>query len=235
MKTPIGRPVPRLPVGRSIAIVAACLCAGVTLDASASPVAGDVPLSTAPIIDLDFLNISGPTVPDRSGNANDGAGKKGDIGAETNWSPTTTLDSQGNTAIVVDGTQKQRIEIPNRSGSLDVNSFSILVQFSLDESVSTDPIHERYELMEKAGSFWMNIREDTNPKYVLRVGGYFNGSAHSLTGTHVIPNKTLTWAIGTYDGTNLKTYIANGDGSNLILDNSGPRTGTVSTGATITG
>lgn len=223
------------PAIRGSMIVAASIWLGASGSASGSPIAGDVPLATAPIVDLDFLNISGPTVPDRSGNANDGAGKKGDIGAETNWSPTTTRDSQGNAAVVVDGTQKQRIEIPNRSGSLDVNSFSILVQFTLDQSVDTDPVSQRYELMEKAGSFWMNIREDTNPKYVLRVGGYFNGVAHSLTGIHAIPNKSLTWAIGTYDGVNLKTYVANGDGSNLVLDNSGPRTGTVATGATITG
>jgi len=235
MKAPIARRIRGLPAIRGIVIVAVSICLGASVGASGSPIAGYVPLATAPIIDLDFLNTSGPTVPDRSGNANDGAGRKGDIGAETSWSPTTTRDSQGNAAVVVDGTQKQRIEIPNRSGSLDVNSFSILVQFTLDQSVDTDPVSQRYELMEKAGSFWMNIREDTNPKYVLRVGGYFNGVAHSLTGIHAIPNKILTWAIGTYDGANLKTYVANGDGSNLVLDNSGPRTGTVATGATITG
>ena len=57
----------------------------------------------------------------------------------------------------------------------------------------------------------------------------------ALTGTRVIPNKTLTWAIATYDGAHLKTYIADGDGSNLVLDNSVAQTGTVATGATITG
>jgi hypothetical protein len=200
-----------------------------------SPVAGDVFLATGPIIDLDFWNISGPTVPDRSGNANDGAGKKGDIGFETNWNPSTVPDSLGNAAVVIDGMQKQRIEIPNRSGSLDVNQFSILVQFTLDTSVDTDPAHTRYELMEKAGSFWFNVRQDTSPKYVLRVGGYFNGKARALTGTRVIPSKTLTWAIGTYDGAYLKTYVADGDGRNLVLDNSVAQTGTVTTGATITG
>ena len=220
-------------------LAAACIGAGTFPSAGAaelpSVAAGDVALAAAPIIDLDFSNISGSTVPDRSGNANDGVGKKGDIGAETNWNPGTVSDSQGKAAIVIDGTQKDRIEIPNRSGSLDVNPYSILVQFTLDETVDTDPVSLRYELMEKAGSFWFNIREDTNPKYLLRVGGYFNGTAHALTGTRPIPNKTLTWAIGTYDGAQLKTYIANGDGSNLALDSSIAQTGTVATGATITG
>ena len=170
---------------------------------------------TAPIVDLDFLNISGVTVPDSSGHANDGVGKKGAVGFETSWNPSTAADTQGNVAVVFDGTQMQRIEIPNRSGSLDVNQYTILVQFTLDESLDTDPLHQRYELMEKAGSFWFNVREDTTPKYLLRTGAYFNGTARSLTGTRVIPHKTLTWAIATYDGAQLKTYIADGDGGNL--------------------
>ena len=74
--------------------------------------AGAAP-STGATIDLDFGNISGSTVPDGSGNANDGTGKKGAVGSETSWSPTTTPDSQGNPAVVFDGTQKERIEIPN--------------------------------------------------------------------------------------------------------------------------
>ena len=224
-------------VRRVIALVAACMWVGTSPSASGfqSPAAGDASLATGPIIDLDFLNISGSTVPDASGNANDGAGKKGAVGLETSWSPSTVADSQGNTAVVFDGTQMQRIEIPNRSGSLDVNQFSILVQFTLDESVDTDPLHQRYELMEKAGSFWLNVREDTTPKYLLRTGAYFNGTARGLAGTRVIPNKTLTWAIATYDGALLKTFIADGDGSNLVLDNSRAQTGTVDTGATITG
>lgn len=238
-KTLPGKPVcrPTVRFAGVMALVVACMWVGTSPSASGfqSPTAGDILLATGPIIDLDFWNISGSTVPDRSGHANDGVGKKGDIGSETSWSPGTTTDSLGNVAVVFDGTQKQRIEIPNRAGSLDVNHFSILVQFTLNASVDTDPAHLRYELMEKAGSFWFNVRQDTSPKYLLRVGGYFNGTARALTGTRVIPSGTLTWAIGTYDGGFLKTYIADGDGRNLVLDNSVAQTGTVSTGATITG
>ncbi len=191
---------------------------------------------TGAVIDLDFGNISGAMVPDGSGNANDGAGKKGVVGSEAAWSPSTTTDSQGNTAVVFDGTNAERIEIPNTAGSLDVHHFSILVQFTLNESADTDPAHQRYELMEKAGSFWFNVREDTTPKYRLRVGGFFNGnSTDTFTGTEVIPSNTLTWAVATYDGAQLRTYIAHGDGTHLVLDNSRAQTGTLNTGATITG
>lgn len=230
-------PVPKGRFTGVIAFVASCLCVVTTASASGfqSPTAGDVTLATTPIVDLDFWNISGTTVPDRSGHANDGAGKKGAVGFETNWSPRTTTDAQGNAAIVFDGAQKQRIEIPNRSGSLDVNHYTILVQFTLDASVDTDPLHQRYELMEKAGSFWFNVRQDTTPRLLLRTGGYFDGSAHALTGLRAIPQKTLTWAIATYDGALLKTYTAKADGTNLVLDNTRVQTGTVATGATITG
>jgi len=197
---------------------------------------GAAALPAGDIIDLDFGDISGSTVPDQSGNANDGTGQMGAVGVESVWNPTTTTDSQGNPAIVFAGAQKERVEIPDRAGSLNANHFSILVQFSLNESTDTDPAHQRYELMEKAGSFWFNVREDTTPKYVLRVGGFFAGkSADTFTGTRVIPSNTLTWAIATYDGAHLTTYVANGDGSSLALDKSVAQTGTLNTGATITG
>ena len=80
------------------------------------------------------------------------------------------------------------------------------------------------------------MREDTNPKYRLRVGGFFNGrAADTFTGNRVIPNHTLTWAIATYDGAHLRTYVADGDGTHLALDRSVAQTGTLNTGATITG
>jgi Concanavalin A-like lectin/glucanases superfamily len=224
-------------VKRTIAILAACTWLATSAGAThAQPHLAAAAVPAGNIIDLNFGGISGSTVPDASGAGNTGTGKKGAIGAETAWSPATTTDSQGDPAVVFDGTQKERIEIPDRAGSLNVNHFSILVQFTLDESTDTDPAHQRYEFMEKAGSFWFNVREDTSPKYRLRVGGFFNGSAvDNFTGNRVIPSNTLTWAVATYDGAHLTTYVANGDGSNLALDKSVAQTGTLNTGATITG
>ena len=73
--------------------------------------------------------------------------------------------------------------------------------------------------MEKPGSFWFNVREDTNPRYRFRVGGFFNGdAADTFTGTRVIPSNTLTWGVATYDGAHLKTHVADGDGTQLALD-----------------
>jgi len=217
-------------------ILLAAACAGLVTLTGASPGVGAGSPPTGAIIDLDFGNISGSKVPDASGTTNDGTGKKGGAGSQTSWSPTTTPDSQGAPAVVFDGTQKERIEIPNTAGSLDVDHFSILVRFTLHPSVDTDPAHQRYELMEKAGSFWFNVREDTTPRYLLRVGGFFHGTAaDTFTGTRVIPGNTLTWAVATYDGAHLRTYVADGDGTNLALDRSAAQTGTLDTAATITG
>jgi hypothetical protein len=225
-------------VRRGIGLVAGCMWVVMAAGASGlqPPAARDAVPTTGPIIDLDFGHISGSTVPDASGNANGGVGRKGAVGSETSWSPTTRTDSQGNVAVIFAGRQKERIEIPNRAGSLDVNHFSILVRFTLNESVDTDPAHQRYEFMEKAGSFWFNVREDTSPRYRLRVGGFFNGHAtDTFTGTRVIASNTPTWAIATYDGAHLRTYVARGNGTHLALDRSVAQTGTLNTGATITG
>jgi len=185
-------------VRRVIAFVAVCIVLAVPASASGLRSSTAAVAGPQPIIDLDFPHTSGPSVPDRSGSGNAGAGKKGPVGSETSWSPTTTTDAQGATAVVFAGRQKQRIEIPNRMRGLDVNHFSILVRFTLNESVDTDPAHQRYELMEKAGSFWFNVREDTTPRYRLRVGGFFNGhSADTFTGAvlhrqYHAPATTLT-------------------------------------------
>jgi hypothetical protein len=225
-------------VRRVIAVIAACtwLVTSATASSPGAPGGGGASSPTGPIIDLEFGDVSGSTVPDGSGDANDGTGQEGAAGSETSWSPGTTTDAQGDPALVLDGTRKERVEIPDRSGSLAVNHFSILVRFTLNESVDTDPAHQRYELMEKAGSFWFNVREDSSPRYLLRVGGFFNGkSVDNFTGTRVIPSNTLTWAVATYDGAHLATYVADGDGSNLTLDASRAQAGTLNTGATITG
>lgn len=39
------------------------------------------------VFDLDFGEISGSTMPDRSGNANDGTGQMGAVGAVSVWNP----------------------------------------------------------------------------------------------------------------------------------------------------
>jgi len=183
-----------------------------------------------PILQFSFEGITNQVVTDQTGNGNNGTGQKGAIGAATNWTPPTSTDPGGGMAALFTGTQFDRIEVTNNAGALNVNNFTIAVWVFLDNSVDTDPVHQRYEMMEKAGCFWFNIREDTNPLYLLRVGGYFAGTAmDTFTGTTPIVPFQWTHTAATYDGANLRTYV-NGN-----LDQTVAQTGATSTGATITG
>ena len=68
---------------------------------------------------------------------------------------------------------------------------------------------DREEIMEKAGSFWMNIRQDTRK---VRVGGYFGGCGNQqyyfkLDSDGAVPIDTWTHLAVTYDGIILRIYI----------------------------
>lgn len=85
-----------------------------------------------------------------------------------------------------DGTKQQRIEI--NGTALTVHAFTIMADVRLRNPPRfTDPANQRWEISEKAGSYWANIRMDQGPvrpgpPYVLRVGGFSTESEirHSL-------------------------------------------------------
>ena len=68
---------------------------------------------------------------------------------------------------------------------------------------------DRWEVLEKAGAYWMNIRTDTRK---LRFGGFFGGCAASghwvyLDSVKALPANTWVHVAGTYDGTALRIYV----------------------------
>jgi hypothetical protein len=145
------------------------------------------------IIDIDFGNISGPAVPDRSGNANDGAGTKGTVGSETAWSPGAATDGQGNPAVVFDGRRSASRSRTGRAASTSTTFRSSCSSRWTSRSTRTRHISATSS-WRRRGAFWFNVREDTSPKYRLRVSGFFNGTARdTFTGTRVVPGDTLTW------------------------------------------
>ena len=153
--------------------------------------------------------------------------------------PTTTTtntfhwtDIGGLPAVPFDGGAFQRIEVPNVSHALDVNHFTISCWVNPDYSTDTDPLSQRIEMCEKSGCFWFNIRWDSNPLHLLRVGGYFGSGptiTDTFTGNTPIPGGVWSNVIATYDGSNLTTYIGG------ILDNQVAQTGATATGTTVTG
>ncbi len=93
----------------------------------------------------------------------------------------------------------------------------------------TDPVNARWEISEKAGSYWANIRMDQGPEipgppYLLRVGGFFSGDQDThFTGEHGLkPGKWQNLAF-VFDPVahTLTTYI---DG---VFDHSIQRDGTL--------
>ncbi len=68
---------------------------------------------------------------------------------------------------------------------------------------------DREEVMEKAGAFWMNIRQNTRR---VRVGGFYGGCGnniyyHKFDSLGTVPLDTWTHVAVSYDGTTLRIYI----------------------------
>ncbi len=68
---------------------------------------------------------------------------------------------------------------------------------------------DREEVMEKAGAFWMNIRQNTRR---VRVGGFYGGCGnnmyyHKFDSPGTVPLDTWTHVAVSYDGVALRIYI----------------------------
>jgi hypothetical protein len=109
-------------------------------------------------------------------------------------------------ALSLVGVRHQYVDVP-RSSVLSVNRYTLaaLVRYT---GVQNDATFGRWEVMEKAGAYWMNIRTDGR----VRVGGFFgscvDGSAWKfLDSTAPIPTNTWTHVASTYDGSRLAVWI----------------------------
>ena len=132
-----------------------------------------------PILAFSFDNVTSSNVADDSGSGNLYTSEAMD--ADGLFRPTTDASFRGSgKALHLDGTRQQRIEIAG--SALTVQAFTIMADVRLSDPVNfTDPALERWEICEKAGSYWANIRMDQGlvipgPPYLLRVGGFFDGT-----------------------------------------------------------
>ena len=120
-------------------------------------------------------------------------------------------------ALSFDSAQGQFLDAGD-AAPLDVDRFTLAAWVRYLPKVHDD----RWEVLEKAGAYWMNIRTDTRR---LRVGGFFGGCVQNrywvyLDSVRTIPAYTWVHVAGTYDGTALRIYV------NGVLDASKPVTGT---------
>ncbi|MFC4784337.1 LamG domain-containing protein [Nocardioides sp. MAHUQ-72] len=108
-------------------------------------------------------------------------------------------------AITLVGAEHQYVAVPERN-VLDVSRFTVaaLVNYT---GVQNDRTNERWEVVEKAGAYWINVRTDGH----VRVGGFFGGCSSAawkyLDSTVVVPTDTWTHVASTYNGSRLTVWI----------------------------
>jgi Concanavalin A-like lectin/glucanases superfamily len=114
-------------------------------------------------------------------------------------------------ALTFDSAQQQFVDAGSAT-ALDLDHFTLAAWVRYLPNVHDD----RWEVLEKAGAYWMNIRTDTRR---LRVGGFFGGCSGGsqvwryVDSKKVLPASTWVHVAGTYDGSALRIYV------NGVLDN----------------
>ncbi len=107
-------------------------------------------------------------------------------------------------ALLFDSAQHQFVDAGD-AAALDVDHFTLAAWVRYTPNVHDD----RWEILEKAGAYWMNIRTDTRQ---LRFGGFFGGCSGSnhwfyLDSKKVLPASTWVHVAGTYDGKMLRIFV----------------------------
>jgi Concanavalin A-like lectin/glucanases superfamily len=109
-------------------------------------------------------------------------------------------------ALKLVASQRQYVAVPE-GNALDVNRFT-LAALVFYTGVQTADTLDRWEVLEKAGAYWMNIRTTG----VVRAGGFFGACAKSanwkyLDSTVTVPTNTWAHVAATYNGTRLTIYV----------------------------
>ena len=109
-------------------------------------------------------------------------------------------------ALRLVGSQQQYVSVPE-AAALDVDRFTVaaLVRRTGVENPST---LGRWEVLEKAGAYWLNVRTTGQ----VRAGGFFGGCTDDrfwryVDSTRTVPVGTWTHVAATYDGSRLRLYI----------------------------
>jgi hypothetical protein len=102
--------------------------------------------------------------------------------------------------------QRQYVDVP-QSNALDVNRYT-LAAWVRYTGVQTPDTLDRWEVLEKAGAYWLNIR--TNGR--IRAGGFYGGCANNqywkfFDSTGTVATNTWTHVAATYNGSRLVLYI----------------------------
>jgi Concanavalin A-like lectin/glucanases superfamily len=147
-----------------------------------------------------FESLANGVVTDLAGNSLDGHV----VAAAGSPSLVNGLSSYGK-AVLLTGANHQYVDVPLLP-ALDVNTYTLSawVRYS---GVQNDKTLERWEVLEKADAYWMNIR--TNG--LVRVGGFYGGCTSAawkfFDSTKALPKNTWKNVVTTYDGARLRVFI----------------------------
>jgi Concanavalin A-like lectin/glucanases superfamily len=185
------------------AVVAGLVAAGLVVvgASTADPArAAAAPTTVGLVLNYGFDNDSGVVASDLSSNAIHGTY------INTTAAAARSTGVPGRSwAIKLVGAQHQYVSVPERN-ALDVNRFTVaaLVNYT---GVENDKTFGRWEVVEKAGAYWINIR--TNGR--VRVGGFFGGCTNPswkyLDSNVVVPTNTWTHVASTYNGSTLTVWV----------------------------
>jgi hypothetical protein len=185
---------------RSLLVAAALLApvpvAAATPGASAAPVASNTGL----VLRYPMETLSQGTITDASPSSLNGQVVAGAGTARL----VTSLAGYGR-ALQLTGTQHQYVDVPT-STVLDVDTYTLSAWVRYT-GIENDQTLGRWEVLEKAGAYWMNVR--TNG--LVRVGGFYGGCANAnwqyFDSTRALRVNAWKHVAATYDGTWLRVYI----------------------------
>lgn len=109
-------------------------------------------------------------------------------------------------ALQVLAPEQQYVAVPE-GDRLDVNRFTLAAWVKYT-GVTTPDTKDRWEVLEKAGAYWINVRTDGH----VRAGGFFGGCVASkywryLDSTSTVTVQTWTHIAATYNGKRLTIYV----------------------------
>jgi hypothetical protein len=109
-------------------------------------------------------------------------------------------------ALSLTATQQQYVTVPE-DAALDVKRFTLAAWVRYTGTI-TPETRGRWEVLEKAGAYWLNVRTDGR----LRAGGFFGGCESSqfwryTDSTATVPTDVWTHVAATYNGTKLALYV----------------------------
>lgn len=171
---------------------------GVVLDGGGTVQAA--PTTVGLVLHYAFENDTGTTARDSSPNLLNGTY----VNTTAAAARSTSLNGHGRAAALV-GADHEYVAVPERN-ALDVDRYT-LAAYVRYTGVENDQTKGRWEVLEKADSYWINIRTDGR----VRVGGFFGGCSSAawryLDSTRAVALNTWTHVASTYDGTTLTVWI----------------------------